>query len=633
MSRAVDIPRIAQLAPEVIAHIAAGETVDRPVAVLKELLENSLDAGSTEIAVQIDGGLDRSLRILDNGSGIEADDLPLAFTRHATSKLRATTDLDAIHTLGFRGEALPSVAQVARVTLTTRTRMADHGTQVVVEGGEWKGMQPVARAVGTTVWVEDLFFNVPARRKFLKTPQHEVRLASRLLTAYALALPHLRLALTHDARTLLDVAPAADVRVRLGSLYGQQFAAQALEVRGGHYGIRVEGMIGAPEAARATRDHQYLFVNGRPVQNAVLSYLVRRGYGTMMPDGRHPFFVLSVFVPPELVDVNVHPTKREVRFAREHEVSSAIVRAVDEALRVLVRPFSVVPGSPLPPAARAVPEDGGDEQPEWLTPGADTVPRETTAVAPFRVLGFEDLPLSARQTSLADDLYAPLFPRGPLIFGGGGGSLADAHPGDRVAPAAGREPGEKPSPGTPFWQLHDTWVFAPVKSGFIILDQHAAHERIMYEQIRDRLRDTTAPSQTLLFPEVVELSAGEYDPLLAMHESLERLGFDIRAMSGNTVVVRGIPADCTGWTGGMFLRDLLEDSEQLEAGEPSSLDALAASYACHSVIRANQSLRLEEMGALIDALFRARHPESCPHGRPTFVRIGLDELEKRFGRR
>ncbi len=627
MTRAAAPPRIEQLAPDVIAHIAAGETVDRPVAVLKELLENSLDAGSSEIAVQVDGGLDRSLRILDNGGGIEAEDLPLAFTRHATSKLRAATDLDAIHTLGFRGEALPSIAQVARVTLTTRTRAAEHGTQVLVEGGVWQGATPIARAPGTTVWVEDLFFNVPARRKFLKTAQYEVRLAARLLTAYALALPELRVSLTHDGRALLDVAPVADVRMRLGALYGPQFAAQALEVRGGHHGIRVEGMIGAPEGARATREHQYLFVNGRPVQNAVLSYLVRRGYGTMMPDGRHPFFVLSLSLPPELVDVNVHPTKREVRFARESDVSSAIVRAVDDALRVLVRPFSVVPGLPQTGAAPAP-----DEQPEWITPdpAATGGAGEAGATTRLRILGVEDLPLEARQTSLADDLYAPLFPRGPLTLGG---SVADAHRGAPVEPGTARAPGDTPAPGTPFWQLHDTWVFAPVKSGFIILDQHAAHERIMYEQIRDRLRETAAPSQTLLFPEVVELTAAEYDTLLAMHAPLERLGFDIRALSGNTVVVRGIPADCRGWTGGMFLRDLLEDTEQLEAGEPSSLDALAASYACHSVIRANQSLRVEEMGALIDALFRAQHPESCPHGRPTFVRIGLDELEKRFGRR
>lgn len=621
MSRVTDTPRIQQLAPDVVAHIAAGETVDRPVAALKELLENALDAGARDIAIEITGGLDRSFRIIDNGCGIEAEDLPLAFTRHATSKLRDAADLDAIHTLGFRGEALPSIAQVARVTLTTRTRTAEHATQVVIEGGQWISTTPVARAPGTTVQVEDLFFNVPARRKFLKTPQTEVRLATRLLTAYALALPDMRFQLTHDDRSLLDVAPAADIRVRLGSLYGPQVAAQALEVRATHNNIRVEGLIGAPDAARATRDHQYLFVNGRPVQNTVLSYLVRRGYGTMMPDGRHPFFVLSVFLPPDLVDVNVHPTKREVRFAREHEVSSAVIRAVDEALRVLVRPFSVVDGAV---AARALPPSEA-EQPEWLSdtttpprPGEDTPP-------PLRVLGIEDLPPEARQTSLTDDLYAPLFPSVPLMLAG---TLGDA---PAAAPPAAT--GDAPPPDSPFWQLHKTWVFAPVKSGFIILDQHAAHERIMYEQIRDRLQEGAAPSQTLLFPEVVELTAPEYDTLLTLHESLERLGFDIRAMSGNTVVVRGIPADCKGWTGGMFLRDLLEETEQLDAGSPSSLEALAATYACHSVIRANQALRPEEMSALIDQLFRAQHPESCPHGRPTFVRIGLDELEKRFGRR
>ncbi len=619
MSRAIDIPRIQQLAPDVIAHIAAGEMVDRPVAVLKELLENALDAGATDIAVHIEGALDRLLRIVDNGCGIEADDLSLAFTRHATSKLHATADLDAIHTLGFRGEALPSIAQVARVTLTTRTRTAEHATEVVIEGGEWKSTTPVARAAGTTVVVEDLFFNVPARRKFLKTAQTEIRLATRLLTAYALALPAMRFQLTHDDRTLLDVAPAADVRVRLGSLYGPQTAQQTLDVRATHNGIRVEGLIGTPEAARATRDHQYLFVNGRPVQNSVLSYLVRRGYGTMLPDGRQPFFLLSLSMPPELVDVNVHPTKREVRFAREHEVSSAVIRAVDEALRVLVRPFSVVDGGPS--FRRDEPESGA--QPEWLTPAEPDAPAAAPP-PPLRVLGVDDLPPTARQTSLTDDLYAPLLPQVPLAFGAG---TADA-------PAAAAPPAEESSASDlPFWQLHRTWVFAPVKSGFIILDQHAAHERVLYERIRDRLAEGPAPSQTLLFPEVVELSGPEYDQLVDLHEPLERLGFDIRAMSGNTVVVRGIPADCKGWTGGMFLRDLLEDTEQLEGVSPSSLEALAATYACHSAIRANHALRPEEMNALIDQLFRAQHPESCPHGRPTFVRIGLDELEKRFGRR
>jgi DNA mismatch repair protein MutL len=600
--------RIAVLAGPVIAQIAAGETVERPVSVLKELVENSLDAGATEIRVDITGSVDRSLRVSDNGSGMEASDVPLAFLRHATSKLTSADDLHRITTLGFRGEALPSIAQVAHVTLATRTPDADSGVEVRVDGGEIVGMRPVARAPGTSVLVEDLFYNVPARRKFLKAKETEIRLATRLLSSYALAHPGVRFGLTLDGRTVLNLPATDSLEARLIALYGASIAKQLVPVQSEGGDVELKGVLGVPEAARASREHQYLFVNDRPVQHALLTYIVRRSYGTMIPEGRHPFFVLSLRVTPEQVDVNVHPTKREVRFAREGDVAAAAARAIDEALRTLVHTFELVPGAL--PEGPAAPQDFGGAG--WVSDAGRT-PRLT-------VLGPESLPPSERQISMAHVLLRPSTPPEPTS------------PEEHRAPS--QQPVEERAPrDSPFWQLHGTWVFAPIKSGFIIVDQHAAHERIAYEQVRARLRGRPASSQELLFPDVLDLTASEYNTLLTVLAALEKLGFDIRAMSGNSIVVRGIPADLKTWNGGMFLRDLLADTEEYETTEPALYDALSASYACHSVVRANQRLTAEEMGALIDALFQSERPEACPHGRPTFVRVGLDELEKRFGRR
>ncbi len=591
--------RIDVLSPEVIAQIAAGETVERPASVLKELVENSLDAGATRVRVDIEGGLDHLLRVSDDGCGIDAADLAAAFTRHGTSKIARAEDLLAVRTMGFRGEALPSIAQVARVTLTTRTAHAAEGTEVRLDAGRIVQTRPVARAPGTTVVVEDLFWNVPARRKFMKSPATEVRVASRMMSAYAMAALNVAFTLTNDGREMLQLAPTDNLRARVGAVYGHAAAEQLLEIHGEGPGLVVRGVLGTPEIARSSREHQYLFVNDRPVQHPLLAYLVRRAFGTMIPDGRHPFFVILLTVAPDMVDVNVHPTKREVRFARDGDVSHAVMRAAERALRALEPRFEVVAPSAHPFAADRT---------------------MAMAAAGLRVVTPDMLPPSERQISLADALYTPA----PANVAPYTGESAEA-------PALSAD--ERPGHGTPFWHLHDTWIFAPVRSGFIILDQHAAHERAAYERIRAQLLETRAPSQELLFPQVMELTAAEYDGLLAIQGTLDQLGFDIRAMSGNTIVVRGIPSDLKAWASGMFLRDLLEDTEEYEASSPALVDALAASYACHSVVRANQPLTTEEMAALVDGLFRTEHPESCPHGRPTFVRIGVDELERRFGRR
>ncbi len=575
---------ILRLAPETASRIAAGEVIERPLSALKEVLENALDAGARRVEIAVEGSLDRGFAVADDGGGIAADELELSLERHATSKIDSLDDLDRLSSLGFRGEALPSIAAVSRLRITSRTEGEESAAFIASDGGVAIERGRAARATGTTVEVRDLFFNTPARRKFLKSEAGELRAALRMIEAAGLAFPEVAFRVTVDGKERLDWSPAGSVRERAGALWGPGHAAQRLEVEAERDGVRLHALLGLPEHARATREGQTFIVNRRWIQSPVLSQALRQAYGNLLPAGRFPAAALWITLPGASVDVNVHPTKREVRFASEDTVFSLIAGACAQALAPLHPPFTVV--------------QGGAAEPRWAGRVSEGPPEQT-------YLGFDE-GMSA--------------PPGPSGAPGGASAIAATGGGTDEGPA--------------LWQLHDTYILAPVRDGLVIVDQHAAHERILYEEARARLEGQRGASQQLLFPAVVDLSRDQFELLLELGPSLQQLGWDLAPLGPPTVIIRGLPAGFRDDRPGGLLQDMLdgvaEDSGR--AADDDLTEKLARSYACHAAVRAGDPLTQEEMRVLLDRLFATTRPHGDPHGRPTFVRMALDDLHRRFGR-
>jgi DNA mismatch repair protein MutL len=579
---------IRRLSPETASRIAAGEVVERPLSALKELVENALDANAHAIEIRVTGALDQRFAVADDGDGIAADELELALERHATSKLGTLEDLDRLDTLGFRGEALPSIAAVSRLKLVSRAHGADHAAWVELEGGEVRARGDAARAIGTTVEVADLFFNTPARRKFLGTAAGELRAALRMLEAYGLARPDVGLRLVVDERERFDWPAVRSRRERVAAVWGTRHADQLLAAEGERDGIRVEALLGLPEHARATRDGQVLLINGRWVQSPLVASALRQAYGNLLPAGRFPAAIVWLEVPPARLDVNVHPTKREVRFASEDSIFPLIAAAAARPLATLTPPFTVVRG-------------GGAEEPAW----ADRVREKPTA-----------------QTWLSLDP-----PPAP------GASAAAATEGGGTAPAPAPRPAAA-APEVELWQLHRTYILAPVRNGLVIIDQHAAHERILYERARARLEGERGASQQLLFPALVDLSRDQFELLLEIAPWLTQLGWDLSPLGPPTVMVKGMPTELRTESPARLLQDVLDgmNDHTGRAADEDVSERLARSWACHAAVRAGEPLTSAEMRALVDELFATSRPHGDPHGRPTFVRLPLEELHRRFGR-
>jgi DNA mismatch repair protein MutL len=574
---------IRRLAPDTAARIAAGEVIDRPLSALKELLENALDAGATRVEIAVDGSLDRGFRVADDGVGIAADELETALERHATSKLDTLADLDRLTTLGFRGEALPSIAAVSRLRLTSRPGGEGDAATIAVEGGRVTEHATAARAAGTTVEVRDLFFNTPARRKFLKSEAGELRAAMRMIETYALAFPGVGMRLVVEGRERLDWPAAADVRERAAQIWGAQHAGQRLLVETERDGVRIVALLGLPEHARANRDAQQFLVNRRWIQSPLLGQALRQAYGNLLPGGRFPAATVWITVPPERIDVNVHPTKREVRFADESAVFGALAAACAQRLAPLHPPFTVI--------------QGGGSEPRWADRVAEPSPDQTR-------LGFVTAPAETPA---------------------GAASATTPHGAPR-ATAASTEP--------ELWQLHDTYIFAPVRGGVVIVDQHAAHERILYEEARARFEGQQGSAQQLLFPALVDLTRDQFDLVLELGPWLQQLGWDIAPLGQPTVVVRGMPGALRESRPAQILQDVLDGMAE-DTGRTAHEDVterLARSYACHAAVKAGDPLTQDEMRVLLDRLFATTRPHGDPHGRPTFVRLELDELHRRFGR-
>ena len=583
---------IRRLTAETASRIAAGEVVDRPLSALKELLENALDSDAQNIEVRVLGGLDRRFEVADDGVGLDAGEMPLAFERHATSKLESLGDLDALETLGFRGEALPSIASVSRVRMTSAAEGATGAAFVELEAGVVAARGPAARARGTTVQVRDLFYNVPARRKFLSSPAAELRASLRMIECYALARHDVGFRVSVDDRLRHEWPAAADARERCGQLWSARHAEQRLWTEGERDGVRVRALLGLPEHSRSTREGQVLLVNGRWIQSPLLTQALRQAYGSLLPPGRFPSAVLWISVPPARLDVNVHPTKREVRFADDQLVFSLVAGTCAKPLARLHPPFTVVPGAaPEPAWADRVRESPREQTLLGLAGGRDALSPEAAGVEPS--------PMSA--TALAASAVPP-------------------------AAATAGEP--------ELWQLHRTYILAPVRGGLVIIDQHAAHERILYEEALERLHGRSGASQRLLFPALVDLSGGQFDLLLEIAPQLELIGWDLSPLGPPTVMIQGVPSGLRSERPGSLLQDVLDGlgEDSGTGGEQERLERIARSHACHAATRAGDALGEPEMRALVDRLFATSHPHGDPHGRVTFVRLTLDELHRRFGR-
>ena len=687
--------KIRVLSDHVANQIAAGEVVERPASVAKELVENSIDAGARRVEVDVEAGGRRLLRVSDDGEGMTRDDAVLAFERHATSKITSAEDLERVSTLGFRGEALASIASVARVELVTQQEGETEGTRVLIEGGRMRDVAPAARPRGTTIAVRDLFFNVPARRKFLRSEATESFHLTNLVTHYALAHPEISFTLTNNGREVLRAAPTDSLRERAYQIFGDEFIESLLAVAGGYEGVgRVSGFVSAPRARRTTLDAQYLFVNGRYVRDRLVARALTEGYRSVLPHGVYPSALLFLEVPPEEIDVNVHPAKTEVRFRR--------ASAVAEAVRESVRAALYAGGYLRDDASFAADVEGNEFSASGFgevagsnSNGVEPAPSSAflSDTASDVRLGAEDLPTSsetgaARQESIefgwtpaaeespwkhdADALQHPSAAAlnavarnaglntssearptvedesAAVLHREGGGRQSSQPEGREVRAggvalpplnsAAGIVRGVAPEHLTPdirpLGQLEESFILATDAEGLLLIDQHAAHERVLFDKYR-RLEESRRPeSQSLLVPETFDLTPAQAAAFDEVSEELEGIGFSLTRLSGRTVAVRAVPADLPASEARNLLAEILDtvDSEKRGRARETLRDEVAASLACHAAIKVNMPLTHEKMRWLIDRLLLTSSPTTCPHGRPAILRLTKRDIERGFQR-
>jgi DNA mismatch repair protein MutL len=592
------VGRIRLLPADLANQIAAGEVVERPASVVKELVENAIDAGATRVAITVEFGGKKIVRVEDDGEGMDPEDARLALERHATSKIARADDLAAIQTLGFRGEALPSIASVSHFTLRTRARGRESGTEIRVNGGAVASIVEAGTPEGTTIDVADIFYNLPARRKFLKSDAAESAQVSRLTTQLALAYPQIGFTLVSAGRTVLRCPPVGTLKDRLFQIYGER--TDLVEVRKEAAGIRIEGYAAALAEQGPTRGAQNVFVNRRSVKDRTIAHAIIDAYSTASIKERSPEVHLFLTMPADWVDVNVHPTKAEVRFRDQGSVHEVVRRALGEALgQGAAPPFQLRAGEvrPLEPITPAIPGvlAGGIYPNRWApvpsTPGGADAPAANAAHAPATAAW-------------------------------------------SAAPSAHSEPPADFRPMIPLGQFRDTFIIAVDDEGIAIVDQHVAHERVLFERVMEKLTTGRLESQRLLEPMVVELPASGCEALASHAADLDRLGFEIEEFGGTTIRVGAVPALLQRDEIDATIRSLAEDLDGFDRGArvEEALKRIAALTACHAAVKANYSLSLDKMAHILDELRRTAYSTICPHGRPVMLRLTRREVEKNFQR-
>lgn len=651
--------RIRVLPENLTNQIAAGEVVERPASVIKELLENALDAGARRIRVETELGGRRLMLVEDDGAGMPREDAEIAFERHATSKITSLDDLHNIGTLGFRGEALASIGSVAKVALLTKSVDEKSATRLTVEGGVRSEAKDGSRPHGTTVEVRDLFFNTPARRKFLRSPATENYHITSIVTHYALANHKVAFTLTNNGREVIRASTAADLRERAFQIFGPDVVESLLPVSGGRELVaEVTGFVSAPRERRSSRDGQYFFVNGRYVKDRIISNGLSEGYRSVLPQGVYPVALLFIDVPKEEVDVNVHPAKTEVRFRRALAVREAVADAVNASLRQA----GIGVGRTGTPNADPVGDRGvsGTEQLSRAasadTSGADARRKDAPVLAQ-QEFDLHEQPTENSAESLREAGAAPPASESP----GFGEVSARAVEPDQEAPAdANRIPATEealrsaPPPFDsalsiarsieigeidktkirPVGQLHDSFIIAVDEHGLLLIDQHVAHERILFEIFRQRERDSRRESQNLLIPETIDLSPAQAVAFDEISGDLEKAGFEVSRLSGGTIAVKSIPADLPAEVVPNLVKDLLEtfDSENRGRAGAAMRDDIAASMACRAAVKINTRLTPEKMSWMTEKLLETTSPTTCPHGRPVVLRLSMRDIERKFHR-
>ncbi|HYE75771.1 MAG TPA: DNA mismatch repair endonuclease MutL [Blastocatellia bacterium] len=675
--------KIRVLPDQLANQIAAGEVVERPASIVKELIENSIDAGAKSITVDIESGGRRLIRVSDDAEGMTRDDAILAFERHATSKLKSAADLEAILTLGFRGEALASIAAVSKVKLRTQTDQDIIGTEVEISGGKMYNVRDIAFTRGTEIEVRDLFFNVPARRKFLKSEATESFHIANLITHYALANPELAFILRNNGRESISTVPVNSLRERAYQLFGGEFINSLIEVNGELNDLRVSGFVSSPSVVRTNRDTQYFFVNGRYVRDRLLGRALSEAYRAMMPAGVYPSAMLFVELPPQDVDVNVHPAKTEVRFVRStlvHDTVRDAVRVAIGAAKAAVTPISLpspfesprlsIPKTTQPlenvsrsfetndssthrDASRLTREEmlaaltlqQPSSEPEIQEASAPTLePPKSGLRLPQsvptqqRINLLQEMALNEKVTDYVtndEEVQEQTQTSVPVRYGMRIGCLGTRGPEDKNSPLkVATDLTLNAEDVNPMGQLHNSFIIAVDRNGFLLIDQHVAHERILFEQHWRALNRKRVEVQGLLIPETLDLSPAQAAAFDQLSPELEENGFEIGRLSGRTIAIKAVPAALPPAAAQSLLISLLDAIEPERRG--LTMDELraeiAAGLACRAAIKINMQLAPEKMRWLIDELLKTDNPATCPHGRPIILRITSREIERAFQR-
>ena len=601
--------KIKLLSSNLVNQIAAGEVIERPFSVIKELVENSIDAKSTQINIMIEDGGHKSLQVFDNGIGMSKDDLELAFKRHATSKIETQNDLAKIETLGFRGEALPSIASVSQLSAKSIERGNNDGFELTIHGGEVKSLIPTAGLNGTQITVKNLFYNIPARRKFLKKPDTEQRKIIELIRQFMLSNPQIGFSLSTNNKEIYNVS-ASTLEARIKDIFGKKFSNSLLPVELSKSPYKISGFTGNLNTTKKRQGDQFLFLNGRFIKDRLLSSAVFSAYRSLISRGEFPFFVLFLKVPLDSVDINVHPAKLEVRFQNEWHIYHVIKSSISDALKDILK---VIPEYDPSLIYYNKKRDSRDES--QLPFSGDKANPLVENLAPRKP---SDIDLNEFQ--LGDQVTGEI----EADF-----QIDRAH--ERIV-ESNEINAEDQIVSDIIWQLHNKYLITEIKSGLVIIDQHVAHERVLYESARLAIDGNGMASQTVLFPQTLSLQPDEYSNLLNIIPYLEKIGFKLREFGENSVIIEGVPIDVNWGTEREVISEILEKYMHNSDLDASFIDYIASTFACKAAVKAGDPLTLEERKHLIDKLFATNHPYYCPHGRPIIINLSIDDLDKRFER-
>jgi DNA mismatch repair protein MutL len=585
------------LSESLINKIAAGEVIERPASVLKELVENAIDAGARHITVIVKKGGKELIQVIDDGSGMTEQDAIMSLQRHATSKIQSLRDIEQIASLGFRGEALASIASVSRLELNSVLQDSIDGTALQIEGGTVNHVGSTGGNAGTSIAVKNLFYNTPARRKFLRADSTEYRYILHFLNRFTLAFPHISFTLFNDDKKGFQYHQQS-LKQRIAAVLGSRVQNNLIEVDDKTALMHIHGFVGNNDVMRKSRNDQYIFLNQRYIEDRTVGYAVQSAFGETIPKGTFPLYVLFLDIDPGRVDVNVHPTKTQVKFADQNMIYSLVRSAVSRALKS----DQIVPGFKAQNQSEEQSSSSRFQAP--LLDEMRTWSRQQAAKVPSS---------SSEQISLA--------------------LTHDQTDEDSFQAAAGSYQNNEPDGGAMVWQLHNKYILSQIKSGLVVIDQHDAHERILYERAKKNFVEKIAASQQMLFPQTLDLSAEDYENLMEILPLLQKIGFVIKGFGGHTIVVEGIPSGLKVGSESKILLDILDEYSRNKGSEVDIQERVAKSFACRSAIMTGEKLNAAAMNALIDQLFTTRNPYFCPHGRPTMVTITIDELDKRFERK